>query len=103
MPSASSDSNAARMPARRSSVGGASVVSVASEASVSTDDNWLTPPARGHVFVLDPFLQQDDALEQRLGPRRATRHVDVDRDDLIDALGDGVAVPVRAAAVGARA
>ena len=37
------------------------------------------------------------------GPRRAAGHVDVDRDDLVDTLGDGVAVPVRAAAVGARA
>src|SRR5688572_3256592 len=85
-------------PRTETSNGGAS----ASSASAS-DDNRLTPPALGHVLVLDALLQQDDALEQRLGPRRATGHVDVDRDDLVDALGDGVAVPVGAAAVGARA
>ena len=37
------------------------------------------------------------------GRRRAAGDVDVDRDDLVDALGDGVRVPVRAAAVGAGA
>ena len=40
---------------------------------------------------------------KRFGARRAAGHVDVDRDDLVDALGDRVAVPVRPAAVGARA
>ena len=40
---------------------------------------------------------------KRLGPGRAAGHVDVDRDDLVDALGHRVAVPVRPAAVGARA
>src|SRR3954447_24876790 len=105
--SPSSVSNAARMPARRSSVGAAAVsvsVSVSAPVSVpvSADDNRFTPPARRHVFVLDALLQQHDAFEQRLGPRRAAGYVDVDGDDLVDALGDGVAVPVWAAAVGAR-
>jgi hypothetical protein len=59
-------------------------------------------PALGHVLVLDPLLEQHDAFEQGLGPGRAAGHVDVDRDDLVDALGDRVAVPVGAAAVGAR-
>jgi hypothetical protein len=40
------------------------------------------------------LLQEHDALEQRLGPRRAAGTYDVDRDDLVDALGDRVRVPV---------
>ena len=36
-------------------------------------------------------------VDQRLGPRRAAGHVDVDRHDLVDALRDGVGVPVRTA------
>ena len=51
--------------------------------------------------LLDALLEQHDALEQGLGPGRAAGHVDVDGDDLVDALGHRVAVPVRAAAVGA--
>ena len=42
-------------------------------------------------------------MQQRLRPGRAAGHVHVDRDDLVDALGHRVRVPVRAAAVGARA
>ena len=42
-------------------------------------------------------------LEQSLRPGRTPGHVDVDRDDLVDALGHRVGVPVRAAAVGAGA
>src|SRR4029079_12496176 len=59
-------------------------------------------PPRAHVLVLDPLLQQHDALEQRLGTGRTPGHVDVDRNDLVDTFGDRVAVPVRPAAVGAR-
>src|SRR5687768_3791649 len=95
--SPSASVSVASRPSRNSSRGGAST----SGASAS-DDNGLTPPALGHVLVLDALLQQDDALQQRFGPRRAAGDVDVDRDDLVDALGDGVAVPVGAAAVGAR-
>src|SRR4051812_21049174 len=101
----------ARSASRRSSVTTASAVSSAAAsvvvASSANDDRLpldlvrVSGPAGPHVLVLDPFLQQDNALEQRLGARRAAGHVDVDRDDLVDALGDGVAVPVRAAAVGA--
>src|SRR3954453_3542470 len=61
-----------------------------------------TAVARGQVLARDLLLQPDDALEQRLRPRRAPRHVDVDGDDLVDALRDAVRVPVRAAGVGAR-
>ncbi len=63
----------------------------------------VTTPLGGHVLVLDALLQQHDAFEQGFGPRRAAGDVHVDRDDLVDALGDRVAVPVRAAAVGTRA
>ena len=51
----------------------------------------------------DLLLELEDALEQRLGAGRAAGDVDVDRDDLVDALRHGVRVPVRAAAVAARA
>ena len=37
-------------------------------------------------------MQADDPLHQRLGPRRAAGHVDVDGDDLVDALEDRVVV-----------
>ena len=69
----------------------------------SLDDDRGAAPALRHVLALDALLQEHDALEERLGPRRAARHVDVDRKDLVDALGHGVAVPVGTAAVGARA
>src|SRR5215213_7318303 len=69
--------------------------------SCSPDDKRLTSPALGHVLVLDALLEQHDALEQGLGPRRAAGHVHVDRDQLVDALGHRVGVPVGAAAVGA--
>src|SRR3546814_20362598 len=88
----------------RSSVGastGASSVAVSS----ANDDRLLVGaagPAGSHVLVLDPLLEQHDPLEEGLGPRRAARHEHVDGDDLVDALGDRVAVPVRAAAVGER-
>src|SRR5262245_28215316 len=63
----------------------------------------LTAPLRRHVLVLDPLLEQDDPLEQGFRPRWTAGDVDVDGDDLVDALGDRVAVPVRTAAVGAAA
>ncbi len=40
----------------------------------------------------DLLVQTDDALEQRLRPRRAAGDVDVHRDDLVDALEDRVVV-----------
>src|SRR4051794_39014985 len=48
----------------------------------------------------DALLQLQQTVDHRLGSRRAARHVDVDRDDGVDALDDGVVV-VRAAGVGA--
>src|SRR6187402_3777407 len=47
---------------------------------------------RGRDAGSDLLVEADDALDQRLGPRRAARHVDVDREDLVDALEDRVVV-----------
>src|SRR6266487_5278144 len=85
-----------------------SAAPLCSRSRSSANDDRLPGPAGLELVVpdpllLDPLLEQDDALEQRLGARRAARHVHVDGDDLVDALGDGVRVPIRAAAVGARA
>src|SRR2546430_12176141 len=86
---------------------GGSWFSVGSKASVTnrsaSDQGRLAPPAFGHVLVLDPLLEQHDALQEGLRPGRAARDVDVDRNDLVDPLGDAVGVPVGAAAVGAAA
>src|SRR4029453_13311348 len=49
----------------------------------------------------DPLLELHDPVEQRLRPGRAAGHVHVDRDDLVDALGDRVGGPGRAAPLGA--
>ena len=46
--------------------------------------------------------QLAEAVEQRLRARRAARDEDVDGDDLVDALGDRVGVPVRPAACWSR-
>src|SRR5689334_8494884 len=51
---------------------------------------------------LDLLLQQDEAVEHLLRPRRAPRDVDVDRDDVVDALHRRVVV-VEAAGAGADA
>src|SRR6476661_1666798 len=40
----------------------------------------------------DLLLEQSDAVDQTFGPRRASRHVDIDRDDGIDALHHRVIV-----------
>src|SRR3712207_4279260 len=60
-------------------------------------------PADAGPLTGDLLLQAQDAVQQRLRSGRAAGHVDVDRDDLVDALGDRVGVPVGAAAVAARA
>ncbi len=54
----------------------------------------------GRHSGLDGLVQPDDPLHQLLGPRRAARDVDVDRDDLVDRLEDRVVVehPARARA-----
>src|ERR1700712_5579676 len=75
------------MPSRRpspGSAGGSHVVSL--NRTTAGHDRFaghrlgaLAAPARAHVLVLDPLLEQDDALEQGFGTGRAARHVDVDR------------------------
>src|SRR4029453_16909073 len=85
-----------------------SAAPLCSRSRSSANDDRLPGPAGLELVVpdallLDALLEQHDALEHRLGARGAARHVHVDRDDLVDALRDGIRVPVRAAAVGARA
>ncbi len=58
--------------------------------------------ARRLFIVGDFFLQQQQALQEGLGARRATGDVDIDRQDLVDPLDDRVdivhAAGIRAAA-----
>ena len=58
----------------------------------------LTPELR----VLDLVVQLEDRVDEHLRPRRAAGQVDVDRDDVVDALHDRVVVE-HAAAGGADA
>src|SRR4051795_8643883 len=60
-------------------------------------------PADAGLLAGDLLLEAEDAVQQGLRPGRAAGHVDVDRDDLVDALGDRVRVPVGSAAVAAGA
>ena len=98
--SSSAARRSASAPARRASRSRASVVGGRQPTTIGS--RCVAAPTLGRVFAHDPLLQQHDALDERLGPRRAAGHVDVDRDDLVDALGDRVRVPVGAAAVRAR-
>jgi hypothetical protein len=54
---------------------------------ISTRSALIAMPL-GH----DLLLQHHDAVHEPLRPRRAARHVDVDRDDGVDALHHGVVV-----------
>src|SRR5687767_5486805 len=66
---------------------------------------WARPASesklQGVVLVADLLLQLLQAVEERLGARRAAGDVDVDGDDLVHALDDEVGVLVRAAVGGA--
>src|SRR5207248_5072809 len=55
------------------------------------------------VFPADLLLELHYSVEQGLWSGRTAGHVDVDGHDLVDPLGDGIRVPVGAAAVGAGA
>src|SRR5215469_3671442 len=57
----------------------------------------LALPVGPELHVLDSVVQLDDRVDQHLRPRRAARQVDVDRDDVIHALDDGVVVEHAAA------
>src|SRR6478735_12308430 len=50
------------------------------------------PRSGRHPLLVDLFLELDDPVDERLGPGRAAGHEDVDRNDLVDALDDGVVV-----------
>src|SRR6188508_1700217 len=53
---------------------------------------------RAHPLLVDLALQLNDAVDERLGTRGASRHEDVDRHDLINALNNGIVVEHAAAA-----
>src|SRR5262245_13596892 len=60
----------------------------------------LGPPHQP-LLLLHLLLQLDQTLGERLGTRRAAGNVDVDRDDLVDAVADRVRELEESAAVGA--
>lgn len=60
-------------------------------------------PHASNLGVAHLSLQLKDAVHESLGSRRATRHIDINRDDAITATNDAVAVVVVTAAVGAAA
>ena len=62
-----------------------------------------SPVSDDRASAPDLLLQQQDAVDQGLGGRRAARDVDVDRHDPVAAAHDRVAEVVVAAAVGAGA
>src|SRR5664280_2566258 len=76
---------------------GAAGVSLGSSAN-----GELLGGAPDHAHLLDLLLELHEAVEKGLGPWRAAGHVDVHRNDPVDALRDRVA-PVGAAARRARA
>src|SRR5207248_8354770 len=45
----------------------------------------------------DLLLEQQDAIDQRFGARRASRDIHIHGDDLIDALHDGIVIEDAAA------
>ena len=75
---------------------GTAVIAASSAARAAA--TRLTPSLLPWICV----VQLDDRVEQHLGPRRAAGQVDVDRDDVVDALDDRVVVE-HAAGAGAHA
>src|SRR5262245_19928006 len=71
--------------------------SLSSLSSIARD-----PSALDGAGTADLLLQQEDAVEQRLGRWRAAGHVDIDRHDAIASAHDRIGVVVIAPAVGAR-
>src|SRR5450759_2849539 len=57
----------------------------------------------GPALRLDPADGEQDPKQDRLGPRGTARHIDVDRQDLVDASRAGIAGRGDAARAGARA
>src|SRR5438105_7230500 len=94
--SASACSSAIRLPARSGldldvgRLGRAPIGEGRLDAQGGTGSG-LGPPA-GDLAGLDLLVEGDDGVDQRLRAGRAAGGVDVDGDDLIDALHDGVVV-----------
>src|SRR2546422_4308553 len=68
---------------------------------VDVDAGTLTGPAHD-LTGTDELVQREDAVDEGLGTGGTSGHVDVDGNDLVDALDDGVVVE-HAAAAGADA
>ena len=66
-------------------------VGVAASAAASAARGGLLA-VDAERLVLDLLVQREDRVDQHLGPRRAAGQVDVDRDDVVDALHDRVVV-----------
>src|SRR5205807_834962 len=64
----------------RTASGSARTTDSPNSLSVSSIPGPGTPSALDRSDTADLLLQEHHAVEQRLGGRRATRHVDVDRD-----------------------
>src|SRR5262252_3099585 len=87
----------------------AAVSDAAALARGSGEGDW-SDMSNGHpvallevLLALDLFLDLEQPLQKSLGPRRATGHVDVDRNDLVDAFANRVGVLKEPAAVRAAA
>src|SRR5262252_5806451 len=61
------------------------------------------PSALDRAGAADLLLQQQHAVEQRFGGRRAAGNVDVDRHDAVAAAHDRIGIVIITTAVGARA
>jgi hypothetical protein len=53
-----------------------------------------TASSHEYFLPLDLFLQLEQSIEQRLGAGRTARHIDIDRDNLVDALNHRVTIVV---------
>ena len=106
--------NVASSASRRSSVGGASSAGASASAGGPRRSRCRQPTTIGSPRVspvqrlaMSSFWMRSWSItmpsSSASGRGGQPGHVDVDGHDLVDALGDRVAVPVRAAAVGARA
>ena len=80
--------------------GSAAATCSASAASLS---GMSLISAENRPCAADLLLQLQDAVEQRLGGRRAARHIDVDRHDAVAAAHHRIGIVVIAAAIGAAA
>src|SRR5262249_13562784 len=80
-----------------------SAPAIISPSLASVSSMARNPAALDGAGAADLLLQQQHAVKQRLGGRRAARHVDIDRHDAVAAAHDRIGIVIIAAAVGARA